>query len=440
MPLLRSDHFPSGRLTRALSRLSPSARRELSRRIRARARAVGLGRQAISIRPVVLSRDQRRYLQRLCLALEWAAVEIFRRRWSDPALQALLPLNKDEMRWLRASYGSALRRPETLVGRMDLSGGLFQPGWREKVRILDCTLVGADSTYACQAAGRIIHEVVAPELNIPRLGPDDDLLELIIRRCVAHGQKIGRPRPVVALVEPPPAGEFAAVSRLLNDRGYATVAAGPAQVRARRGELHARGRRVDLVYRSMSLRRLAAMARGGSDLGGLRWAFRQNRVVSSPAGEIDHRGLLEALPDWVPSWVRAHIPWTRVLRPARTTDPAGRSVDLERFVLLRRRSLVLKSNRRDGRRAGVVGAEVSTRKWEREGAARMATPGMAVVQVRSAHRRERLPMLRRPQYLVGGIHATERGAAFRASYGARSDVDFGTADGLLGILVSDERQ
>lgn len=248
---------------------------------------------ADSNRALVRSRDQGRFMQRLCLALEWAAVEIFRRRWSDPALQALLPMTETEERWLRDAYGRHPRRPETLFSRMDVNRAALGPRWKEKARVTGCRLTSLNGAYECWAAGRILHERPSP-----RRRPEDDLLEMMIRRCVAHGRAIGIASPSVALLGVPPA-----MSRILNERGYRTVAAAAEEVRVRRGAWVARDARVDLIFRDRTLAELAA----GEGVRAWKRAFRENRVVSSLAGEIGRPGLLEALPAVVPPWVRPYL-------------------------------------------------------------------------------------------------------------------------------------
>jgi hypothetical protein len=436
---------------RALERLGPALRRELARRIRAQARAreVFFYRRAgrrhyipIALRPCLMARQQRRFLQRLCLALEWASVEIFRSRWNDPALQALLPLSEGEERWLRDAYGERTRRPETLFSRMDVSGELFGPRWHRTMRVLECNLTSIGAAYYCWAAGRIAHQVVGP--HVAGAAPEDDLLEMIVRRCIAHGAKIGRPRPTIAFVQDARTRrgtyEFPTMCRLLNARGYRTLTADPADLRVRRDRLLARDERVDIVYRDPTLAELTALEAAGDDLSGLRWAFRRNRVVSSLAGEVDHKALLELLPARVPSWVRPYLPWTRALRPGRATDPAGREVDLADYVVRRRRRLVLKPNREYGGHGVMIGARATPAAWAARVAAWTARPGTGVVQECSPLRRLRLPLMRGAAYVVGGVHATEYGVATLARFSREPVVNITRGGGIIAVLVKDERR
>lgn len=407
-------------------------------RIRAEARArdvyfhVRPGRRRfvpISSRPVVLGQAQRRYLQRLCLELERAAIEVFRRRWGDPELARLLPFEPEEERWLRDAYGGCWTRPERLFTRMDLGGRMFARNWRA-MRILECNLVGIGATYYCHAAGEIVRDVVAPHLAL-----EDDILELIARRCGARRIAL---MEYTRLEQGP--HEFATISRILNARGWKTVVADPIDIRVRGGRLWARGRRVDVVYRDPTLAELIDMEADGDDLRGVKWALRHNRVVSSLAGEVDHKSLLEILPRFVPAWARRHLPWTRAIRDGRATDPRGRVVDLGAYVARYRERLVIKPNRDYGGSGVVFGDRVSARAWERELDAWMRAPYEGVVQERQPLRRERLPGLPRPVYVVGGVHATERGVATLARYSEEPVVNITRGGGIMGVLVNRKRR
>ena len=416
--------------------------REAARRIRAEARArdvyfhVRPGRRRfvpISARPVVLAPAQRAYLKRLCLALERAAIEIFRRRWDDPELARLLPFKPEEERWLREAYGGRWTRPETLFTRMDLGGQMFARNWRAAMRVLECNLVGIGAAYYCHAAGEIVRAVAAPHLAL-----EDDILDLIARRCLAHAG------PTIALMEytrlEQGPHEFATISRILNSRGYRTLVADPIELRVRAGALWARGTRVDVVYRDPTLADLIEMEADGDDLRGVRWALRHNRVVSSLAGEVDHKTLLEILPRFVPAWVRRHLPWTRAIRDARSTDPRGRVVDLATFVRRNRERLVIKPNRDYGGSGVVIGERVPARAWEKALEGWLLDPYEGVVQERQPLRRERLPLEARPVYVVGGVHATEGGVATLARYSTEPVVNITRGGGIMGVLVSAKRR
>lgn len=365
------DYIPNGELNRLMRRIPREDLLRLEREIRreaARRKVFFHFREGqkryipIALKPWVLTRAQHAFLRGASHALERAARRVLAMRQSDPGVRAILPMTEEEERWIGDAYRGDYGRPETLFSRMDVSTHLGRPDWRERLRFIEANLVGIGAAYYCYSAGRIAYEAIAPVLrkHAPslRFRPQDDLLEMIHRRCRAHGKKIGRPDPAIAFIEfrrvllgP---FEFETMCGIYRERGYRTVVADPTELDVRRGELYARGTRVDLLYRDPTLLDLVEMEEEDRvDLAAIRWAFRENRVVSSLCGEVDHKGLFELFSG---SWLRRFpprerallrrtVPWTRVLRETKTEDPSGRRVDLPDHARRRREDLVMKPNR-----------------------------------------------------------------------------------------------
>src|SRR5690606_5613738 len=132
------------------------------------------------------------------------------------------------------------------------------------------------------------------------------------------------------------------------------------------------GARVDLIYRFLELRELAEMEAGGARLRGLRRAFETSRVLPAPTGGLEPQSALEIKrdPRFEPLFtplqrriLRAHVPWTRLLRDCRTTDPAGRKTLLPEWTRRHRARLVIKPNRSCGGDRVVMGADVDDATW-----------------------------------------------------------------------------
>jgi hypothetical protein len=86
------------------------------------------------------------------------------------------------------------------------------------------------------------------------------------------------------------------------------------------------------------------------------------------------------LPGELARAVRAHVPWTRVVRDGRTSDEAGRPIELLEHVRLGREQLVLKPTSRQAGDGVVRGWTVTPPEWEAALATALATPH--VVQAR----------------------------------------------------------
>ena len=109
--------------------------------------------------------------------------------------------------------------------------------------------------------------------------------------------------------------------------------ADPAELTLRGGEVYYDGDPVDLAYRDYAVSDLIDLEREGVNVEPMRVLFRQNRVISSIAAELDQKSCWEVLTD--PQFTqkyfsaeerqvfRRHILWTRLVSD-RWTTAAGR--------------------------------------------------------------------------------------------------------------------
>lgn len=405
----------------------------------------------LALKPWVVTSGQRRALRALCMTLEGAARRLLELRMSAPDLDELLPLTEGELDWIRDAYRGRWRRPETFFSRMDLLTDLGAAGWLERAKFLEANFVGIGATYYCWSAGRIAHELFSPRLEkaVGPLEPEDDILEMIHRRCRSHGRRIGRPDPVVAFVEQKTVEhgpfEYQTMERIYRDRGRRVVVADPAELNVRRGELYAGRDRVDLLYRDPTLLEFVEMETEGHDTKALRFAFRENRVVSTLGGEMDHKAIFELFSS--PRWARLfrprerdvfrkHVPWTRLLRDARVDG-----VDLLPHVRRERERLILKPNRDYGGTGICVGSLCTAAEWDRaiEGAL-----GRAVVQERLPFVRDVYPVVEggrvnfEPRYVIAGLHAGADESVFLGRMSKEPIVNITRGGAIVGVLVAKE--
>jgi len=111
----------------------------------------------------------------------------------------------------------------------------------------------------------------------------------------------------------------------------------------------------------------------GLDAKPMKTLFRENRMMSSMAGDFDHKSCWEVLTD--PQFARyfsaderryfrRHVLWTRMLRDRRTTNAEGETIDLLEYVRQNQEQLVLKPNRSYGGDRVIIGPSVSEGEWE----------------------------------------------------------------------------
>src|SRR6185436_9188989 len=118
--------------------------------------------------------------------------------------------------------------------------------------------------------------------------------------------------------------------------------ADPRELRLDGDEVYYEDALVDVAYRDYEIRDLLALEREeGRPLDAIRALFRQNRMVSSIAGDLDHKSCWEVLTtDELASryfsvaerqLFRRHILWTRVVAERRVETPDG-DRDLPEYI------------------------------------------------------------------------------------------------------------
>src|SRR5262249_45704289 len=145
------------------------------------------------------------------------------------------------------------------------------------------------------------------------------------------------------------------LARYYHDRyGLKVLHADPSELTLRGGEVCYNDEPVDLVYRDYEVRDLLALEKEGKDVEPLRELFRQNRVISSIAAELDQKCCWEVLTDLRSARhftaderqvFRRHVLWTRHLADRRTSLPDGQTGGLLDYVRREQEFLVLKPNR-----------------------------------------------------------------------------------------------
>src|SRR5262249_11538725 len=131
---------------------------------------------------------------------------------------------------------------------------------------------------------------------------------------------------------------------------------------------------VALAYRDYTVYDLIALGQAGADVQPMRTLFRQNRVISSIAAELDQKSCWEVFTD--PRFTRRyfsaeerqvfrrHVLWTRLLADRATVLPDGHPGGLLDYVRREQETLVLKPNRAFGGDGVVLGPSVPRRDWE----------------------------------------------------------------------------
>ncbi|HEV8321534.1 MAG TPA: hypothetical protein VG389_07970 [Myxococcota bacterium] len=463
-------HFRLGRsLNEALLRLPPEELTALNREVQQAAGAAHLLYQdtagalrsiPLLLRPRVLSREQKRYFHKTCVELI-RALESLYALWVDaPAVQALLPLTPGERAWFDAMPKGAHKAPQSIFGRLDVQVDFSDEDWAKNCHFFEPNSVGAGGIHYTPVADAIIEKIVVPRVQKSArhfmLQVNDDPRLLLLHTLTAHGDEIGARRLNLAFVQDRRGlggpEEFTFLAEFMNARGLTAVVADPRDLVLRGEQLWAGDVPVDVLYRDTSIADLAEWEAEGTDLGAMRWAFAQNRVVSTITGDFDHKSTFEIFTD--PAFdalfstaqrriFRKHVPWTRAVRETTTLGPDLRiEIDLVPFIRKNRDQLVLKPNRAFGGEGVVIGPHCDLHDWDDALARAVRDPGSTVVQryvpalvkdfpVVDAEERVTLEEF----YVVCGFYATSDGLGILGRASKRRVVNVAQKGALCACLV-----
>ena len=205
-------------------------------------------------------------------------------------------------------------------------------------------------------------------------------------------------KPVIAIVDwegLPTAPEFEMFQAFFEAAGVRTLICDPRELVFRRGNLYARDRQVNLVYRRVLMSELLDR---DEETRALRDAYIDGAVcvVNSFRAKLLHKKMSLALlsdPRYERLYtaaqraaIRRHIPWTRRVRP-----------DLAEEIARRRETLVLKPNDEYGGKGVVLGWTVDQAEWE-------ATIEVAATQSYVVQEAVDIPRLSFPVALDGDVH------------------------------------
>ena len=413
----------------------------------------------VHLRPWVTDSAQRRFFHRTCMILRSALAKTMPLYLSDPKVRRVLPLDPQEHEWLLAANARRLQQPQSVVDRIDTTANFTIPDWRENFWFLEPNSVGIGGVHYIPATCALTGEWVLPTLRRARSGlriePQDDIRLFLLKLFTRHARGIGRKLKRVAFIEDQSfsggTDEFTSLAVHFRRLGLSALTADPRDVVIRSGEVTIRRKVVDILYRDSEITEILEMGRGRpkKSIAGIREAFMRNQVISSIAGEFDHKSVWELYtnPDFGRYFTarqkrlfKQHVLWTRLLWDRRTQDPRGRRVDLIPFIRRHRETLVLKPNRAYGGEGVVFGHQVTQPVWERELGKALKRPFNYVIQQSAPVQAELFPVAAKdgtvrlePYYAVTGFAATPDGLAILGRASREEVVNVSRRGGLIAI-------
>lgn len=416
----------------------------------------------IMLRPIGVMPDQLSYLNFVSLTILNALKRLPDLYLHDFAIRKIAPLSPAEEKWMWDSWGPSHRENNPVLGRLDAVADLTSPMWKDSLRFLEPNLCGVGGLHMGPVAEQLLAELVVPALQQSdpglRLEVGQDVREIFIQEVFDHLQAIGRQGQNVCFIEPKYAGqgpdEQEMLAQYYHDRhGLRVMHADPRELSLVNGEVMYEGTVVDIAYRDYEVRDLLALERDEQvDVEPVRTLFRENRIVSSMAGEFDHKSCWELLtdPDLLNRYFtaeerqifRRHILWTRLLEDRRTSLPDGETGELLPYIRQQHEWMVLKPNRSYGGDRVVLGHLIDRAEWDREVDRALADDEDWVVQRLAALPVHEFPVVDEsgavhvePFYTVLGFAPSKYGLAVIGRASQKQVVNVAQRGGMCGVLT-----
>lgn len=459
----------AGRVRRAFYSLSPDELAALCLRIREECQ----NRHMVYVRdgqvetirmlpcPVTMLPDQVGYVNYVSQTIHNALRRFPDLYLQDFAVREILQLPAEEERWLWDCWGKSQQEFNPIFGRLDAVVDFTSPMWKETLRFVEPNMSGIGGLHLVPTCEAILSELVLPVLvnhdERLKLEIGQDIRQLLIHEVLDHLEAIGRPPRNVCFVEPrflaSGIDEQEDVARYYQDRfGMRVMHADPAELTIAAGEVCFNGVPIDLVYRDYAVADLIELERQGRDVEPMRLLFRQNRVVSSIAAELDQKSCWEVLtdPQLAPKYFspeerqifRRHILWTRIVSDRRATLPDGQPGDLLEFARRDRETLVLKPNRSCGGDGVLIGPATTQADWEQAIDRALADSRRWVVQQLANIPVNEFPVIDdqgavhlEPFYLVMGFAPSRYGLAVLARASQKQVVNVAQRGGMCAVAI-----
>jgi hypothetical protein len=411
--------------------------------------------------PLTALPDQLSYLHYVSLTVQNALKRLPEIYFQDFAVREALRLPPEEEAWLLECWGPSQRENNPIFGRLDAVIDFTSPMWKNSLRFMEPNMSGIGGLYLVPTAERVIGEVVLPRLAEQdedlQLELPSDIRELLMQAIREHLEAIGRPARNICFVEAKYVGsgidEQEDLARYFHDQyGLKVMHADPRELTTQGDEVIYGGDIVDLVYRDYSVADLLMLGRTGADVQPMRTLFRQNRVISSIAAELDQKSCWEVLTDpriaerhfssEERQIFRRHVLWTRIVSDRQTTTPDGRERDLLEFARRERETLVLKPNRAYGGEGVLLGPAASDAEWDAALNAALADPNRWVVQQLASIPVSEFPVVgpdgrvhSEPFHVVMGFAATQYGVAILGRASQKQVVNVAQRGGMCVVFI-----
>lgn len=461
------DYIPLEQINKQLLKLKSDEARNLLKEVRYESKTRGMVYVDddetvrvidIMLRPWIITKQQLHYFHPIIFGIKEALKKLIGLYLSHRSVRDTIPLGPEEEQWMRACIPK--RGPikfQRLFGRIDSNATFDTRDWREGFSLLEPNTVGVGGVHYLPCAKGIVKDIVLSSISGLRRDCgfcDIDVRDILIYELKAQAKAIGRKRCNVALIENQDyisgTDEFSRLCQHLNKKGIKAFVTDPRRLHLYKGEVYLNDTPIDIIYRDCEIVEFIEIEKKVGRLKAMRQAFRNNQVISSIAGEFDHKSAWELFTDerffkfFSPhqrALFRKYCLWTRLIRPVKTQDPEGKTIDLIEYIRRNKDALVLKPNRLYGGAGVVVGRFAKREQWEKALQKAVKKPYSFVVQRFAAMHREDVPVISKTgeihlekYFVVSGFFATHNSLACVGRFCKDSVVNVSRGGGLIAVF------
>jgi hypothetical protein len=414
------------------------------------------------LRPIAVMPEQMAYLNYVSLTILNALKRLPELYLGDANVREIVRLTAPEHEWLLEHWQPSHRENNPVFGRLDAVVDFTSPMWKESLRFMEPNLCGVGGVHLGPTCEHLLVDLVVPVLQSLdpqlRMEAGQDLRELFIQEILDHCDAIGRRGRHLCFIEPKYAVEGIDEQEPLAEyyhqrHGLNVLHADPTELVVRDGDVWYEDHPVDIAYRDYEVRDLLELETTlGHRLEAVRMLFKQNRMVSSLAGDFDHKSCWELLTDArltekyfnaeERQVFRRHILWTRVVSARNTVLPDGTPGDLLDCIRKDQEILVMKPNRSYGGDRVLLGHSVSEAEWEAVVQQALVDEGSWVVQRLASIPVNEFPVVApdgsvdvEPFYTVMGFSPTKYGLSIIGRASQKEVVNVAQRGGLCGVLI-----
>ncbi|MBM3253406.1 MAG: circularly permuted type 2 ATP-grasp protein [Candidatus Omnitrophica bacterium] len=412
----------------------------------------------IKLRPWFITKSQVRFFHSVCLGLRSALNKLFPLYFRNKKIRDIFPFSEEEKSWFGLFNKKGLSPNQPVIERLDSNVTFQEKTWKD-FKFIESNSVGVGGIHYVPVINNIINKIVIPVvkkyLKGLEVSPTYDFRELLLDEMSSHARLIGRKRLNIALVEvlydtEGGTDEFLGLKEYFDKKAVNTFVCDPRDLYLKRGEIYFKDNPIDVIYRDSEIYELIDIEKRGKSVEALKRAFLNNQILSSIAGELDHKSAFEVLTredfsryftHWQRRLFKDYVLWTRLIFERNTTSPEGKRIDLINFIRRNKDRLVIKPNRAYGGKEVTIGIFTSRRQWEVLAEKTVKESLRYVVQELARIKKETFPIYERGKtmlsdsYVISGFAATKTGIAFLGRASCEPVVNVSRGGALIATLL-----